>query len=145
VTKQAHNGNRNRKHLEAEAEQVRSELMERVSQLDERRDRVVRAVKSVTKPPLSIALLVVAGAAATVFVAYRLHRSRRRPLERLAEAWLAPLEPPRPPSLLASTLKRSLISAAAKGLEEIGRRSVDRLLAVPPGDVDDRPVSASTA
>jgi hypothetical protein len=118
--------------------------MDRVSQLDERRDKVVRAVKAATRPPLSIALLVVAGTAVTALVAYRIHRSRKRPFERVVEAWLLPPEPPRPPSMLVATLKKTLLSAVVKGLEEIGRRSVDRLLAAPPDEFDHR-VSASSA
>lgn len=135
TTKRAQNGNRSRKQLEAEADEVRDRLMDRVSELDVRRDRIVGAVKVASKPPLSVALLVTAGVAATAFVAWRIHRANRRPsLDRLVEAWLMPPEPPSE-GLIGRTLKNALVSVAVKSLREVGVRSVNRFLASH-GDVD---------
>ena len=143
MTKRTQNGNRNRKHLEAEAEEVRTQLLDRVSQLDERRDRIVRAVKVASKPPISVALIVAAGAVVTAFVAYRIHSRRKRPLERLVEAWLVPPQVPRPEGVLSRTLKNAFVSVVATSFQEIGRRGVDRLVAAGPGDVDRRMAPSS--
>lgn len=132
TTKRAQNGNRNRKQLEAEADEVRDRLMDRVSELDLRRDRIVRTMQIASKPPLSIVLLATAGVAATAFVAWRIHKARRHPLERFVEAWLMPPEARRPEGVLGRTVKNALFSVA----REVGRRSLDRLIAAPHGEVE---------
>jgi hypothetical protein len=141
-TKRTQNGNKNRKHLEAEAEEVRAQLLDRVSQLDERRDRIVKVVKVASKPPLSVALAVAAGAVVVAAVAYRIHSRRKRSLERLVTAWLTPPYVPEPDGMLTRTLKNAFLSVVSKSFQELGRRGVDRLIAATPGDVDRQTASA---
>jgi hypothetical protein len=136
TTKRAQNGNRSRKQLEADANETRERLMDRVSELDLRRDRIVKAVKVASKPPLSVALIAAAGVGVAALVAYRIHKSRRTPLERLVEVWLETAELPRPEGVVSRTLKNALMSVAVNGLKEIGRRGVDRVIA---GDVERAP------
>lgn len=136
TTKRAQNGNRSRKQLEADANETRERLMDRVSELDLRRDRIVKAVKVASKPPLSVALIAAAGVGVAALVAYRIHKNRRTPLERLVEVWLESAELPRPEGVVSRTLKNALMSVAVNSLKEIGRRGVDRVIA---GDVDRAP------
>jgi hypothetical protein len=123
-----------RENLEREAEVVRTRLSNRLSQLDDRKDRLVDKVRAASRPPLSIALLIGAGLAigAGVFI---VRRARRRPseLQQLLQEILAEakLVPPQPDGPLKSAMKRGLASAITLGLREVGKRSVERLLAPP--------------
>ena len=121
--------------VEREAEVVRTRLSNRLALLDQRKDQVVDSVKAFTKPPRSIALLVGAGVAlaATVLIIRKL-RHRPSEFERMLAEFLteAKLVPPRPESPLRSAVKRGLASAVTLGLREVGKRSVERLLAPSP-------------
>lgn len=119
--------------LEREAAAARSRLNERLAVLDERKDRLVRSVKGAAKPPLSLLLLAGVGIAATVLIVRRVRRRRVGALERVATQWLAALEPPAPPSPVVSALKRGAISLVAQGVQELGRRGMERW-APPPQD-----------
>jgi len=119
--------------LEREAAAARSRLSERLSVLDERKDRLVRSVKGATKPPLSLLIVAGVGLAATVLIVRRIRRRRVGALERVATQWLAALEPPPPPdSAFVSALKRGAVSLVAQGVQELGRRGVERW--APPGE-----------
>lgn len=119
--------------LEREAAASRSRLNERLSVLDGRKDRLVQSVKNATKPPLSLLVLAGVGIAATVLIVRRIRRRRVGSLERVATQWLAALEPPAPPSPLFIALKRGAISLAAQGVQELGRRGMERWAPPHPG------------
>ena len=112
--------------LEREAAAARSRLNERLAVLDERKDRLVQSVKGATRPPVPLLILAGVGIAATVLIVRGLRRRRVGALERVATQWLAALEPPAPPSPVMSALKRGAISLVAQGVQELGRRGVER-------------------
>jgi hypothetical protein len=132
------NGER-RENLEREAEVVRTRLSNRLSLLDRRKDRLIDKVKAASRPPLLIALLVGGGIALTaaIFIVRRL-RQRPSELQRLLQEFMveAKLLPPQPESPMKNAITRGLASGVAIGLREVGRRSVERLLAPSSGDVD---------
>ncbi|MDQ2643118.1 MAG: hypothetical protein M3020_04840 [Myxococcota bacterium] len=119
--------------LEREAAAARSRLNERLAVLDERKDRLVQSVKGATRPPLSLVLIAGVGLAATVLIVRSLRRRRVGALERVATQWLAALEPPAPPSPVVNALKRGAMTLVAQGVQELGRRSVERWAPSHPG------------
>jgi hypothetical protein len=113
--------------LEREANLARSRLMERLAQLDARRDHVVSVVKNATRPPWSYALMAAAGIVATAVIVHRVQSRPRRRFDRFVMRWLTALEPPpAPDGAIVAALKRGAVTALGAGVREIGRRGVER-------------------
>ena len=122
------NGDR-RTQLEQRAEAVRSRLEERLEALDERRDRMVHIAKKVTKPPIGIVLLGLAGVAGTALLVRSLG-SRRSSVSRQWRKALA-RSAPRQTGFLSKALKRAALSVVATAVQRLSTRGLDQLLAEP--------------
>lgn len=130
-----------REELEREAEVVRTRLSNGLAMLGARRERLVENVKNFARPPKSIAIIVGAGLAvtATVLIVRGLRR-RKSPFERFLEEVIAEarheaeLSAPRVDGPVMRAVKRGVSSAIVLGLREVGKRSVERLLA--PADIE---------
>lgn len=122
------NGDR-RTQLEQRAEAVRSRLEERLEALDERRDRMVDIAKKMTRPPVAIVLLGLAGVAGTALLVRSL--SSRRPS--VTQEWRNALVTgaSRRDGFLAKALKRAALSVIATAVQRLSTRGLDQLLAEP--------------
>jgi hypothetical protein len=122
------NGDR-RTQLEQRAEAVRSRLEERLEALDERRDRMVHIASKITKPPVGIVLLGLAGVAGTALLVRKL--SSRRP--GVGSQWRRALtqSAPRRDGFLAKAVKRAALSFVATAVQRLSTRGLDQLLAEP--------------
>lgn len=122
------NGDR-RTQLEQRAEAVRSRLEERLDALDERRDRMVHIAKKITKPPVGIVLLGLAGVAGTALLVRRLGSRRSS----VASQWRKALAhgAPRRDGFLAKAFKRAALSVVATAVQRLSTRGLDQLLAEP--------------
>jgi hypothetical protein len=128
--------NGQREQLEQRANQVRSKLEQRLHMIDERRHHVADLARSALRPPLSIVLLAVAGAAAALFLVQRV-RTRRSPVEQLLRL-LEPAEPPQN-SVFKQNIKKAATSLAVLAVQRVGRRGLDRWLAEPEGSPQQAP------
>ena len=70
-------GNGRREHLERRAAEVRSELERRLDVIEERRQHLIEAARTVSRPPTSVIVLGACGAAAALLIARRARASRR--------------------------------------------------------------------
>lgn len=122
------NGDR-RTQLEQRAEAVRSRLEERLGALDERRDRMVDIAKKVTKPPVGIVLLGLAGVAGTALLVRRISSRRPGVTEQWRRAMVA--NAPRRDGFLARALKRAALAVVATAVQRLSTRGLDQLLAEP--------------
>ena len=122
------NGDR-RTQLEQRAEAVRSRLEERLGALDERRDRMVHIAKKVTKPPVGIVLLGLAGVAGTALLVRSLGSRRSS----VTQQWRRALaySAPRRDGFLSKALKRAALSIVATAVQRLSTRGLDQLLAEP--------------
>jgi hypothetical protein len=121
--------NGHREHLEQRAAEVRSRLEQRLHALDERGEQVVEMARAATRPPVSIALLAVAGAAATWFIVRRV-RARRAPKLRLSDLF-QPATPPRQKSMILQGLESAAASLVTVAVKRLGQRGLDQFLAEP--------------
>jgi len=120
--------NGHREELEERANEVRARLEQHLHLIDVRGHRLTNVVRATTRPPLSIVLLAVAGAAAALFL---IHRARARPS--LAERLTRLLQPPPPPEKkgLMHSVQEAATSLAVVAAQRVGKRSLDRWLAEP--------------
>lgn len=131
------NGDR-RKQLERRAEAVRSRLEQRLDLIDHRAHRLVNVARAATSQPAAVALLAVAGIAATILVVRGARRRNVGPGQRLGSA-LQPLfgryagpAVPRAEGFFVRALKRAAISLVAVAVQRLGTQGMDRLLAGAP-------------
>jgi len=127
--------NGHREHLEQRADEVRARLEHRLRLIDERRHRVADVARIATRPPVSMVLLGVAGAAAAIFVVQRI-RARRAPTPLALFAQLLQLLQPAPPpppekSRLGQGMRKAASSLALLAVERIGRQGLDHWLREP--------------
>lgn len=120
--------NGHREQLEQRANEVRAKLERRLHLIDARGHRLSNVVRAATRPPTSIVLLAVAGAAAAVFLIHRA-RARHSFTERLTRL----LQPPAPPEKkgLMHSVQEAATSLAVVAAQRVGKRSLDRWLAEP--------------
>jgi len=110
--------------LEARAAQTRARLAHTLDELDERKSRLLQAVKTVSTPPTSIIVGAVVGVAAAAFIVQRLRARRRRSsLRGLLEAHARPQQ-----GLLARGLQSAGLSLLELLARRLGARGVDHLL-----------------
>jgi hypothetical protein len=119
-----------RTQLEQRADAVRSRLEDRLEALDERRDLMVHMARAATRPPISVILLGVAGAAATVLVVRGIRRRRPTAVQR----WHSAFQASAPSNLdgdgfFMSALKRAALGFIAAAVQRVGTRGLERLLA----------------
>ena len=124
--------NGHREQLEHRAAEVRSRLEQRLHALDERREQVVEIARAAARPPASIAILAVAGIAATWFIVRRV-RAHRAPKLRLSDLFQPAAPPPRK-SLILQGLESAAASLVTVAVKRLGQRGLDQLLATPAGD-----------
>src|SRR3569832_1320588 len=124
--------NGHREQLAQRAAEVRSRLEQRLHALDERGEHVVEVARAATRPPASIAILAVAGIAATWFIVRRV-RARRAPKLRQADL-LQPAAPPPQKSLILHGLESAAASLLTVAVKCLGERGRDQLLASPDGE-----------
>jgi hypothetical protein len=129
--------NGHREQLEQRAAEVRSRLEERLHALDERGERVVEVARAATRPPASIAILAVAGIAATWFLVRRV-RARRAPKLRLSDLF-QPAEPPRQRSLILHGFESAAASLVTVAIKRLGERGLNQLLAEPASEPPPEP------
>ncbi len=121
--------NGHREQLEQRAAEVRSRLEERLHALDERGEHAVDLARAAARPPASIAILAVAGIAATWFIVRRV-RAHRAPKLRLADLF-QPAAPPPQKSLILHGLESAAASLLTVAVKRLGQRGLDQLLAEP--------------
>lgn len=121
--------NGHREQLEQRAADVRSRLEQRLHALDERGEQAVELARAATRPPASIAILAVAGIAATWFIVRRV-RARRAPKLRLGDLF-QPAAPPPQRSLILHGLESAAASLLTVAVKRLGQRGLDQLLAEP--------------
>ena len=121
--------NGHREQLEQRAAEVRSRLEQRLHALDERGEHVVDVARAAMRPPASIAILAVAGIAATWFIVRRV-RARRAPKLRLSDLF-QPAAPPPQKSLILHGLESAAASLVTVAVKRLGQRGLDQLLAEP--------------
>src|SRR5690348_7609559 len=119
--------NGHREQLEQRAAEVRSRLEQRLHALDERGEQAVDLARAATRPPASIAILAVAGLAATWFIVRRV-RARRAPKLRLSDLF-QPAAPPRQKSMILHGLESAAASLVTVAVKRLGQRGLDQLLA----------------
>ena len=121
--------NGHREHLEQRANEVRAKLEQRLHVIDERGHRLADVARAAVRPPASIVLCAVAGAAAALFF---IHRVRARPslAERLARL-LQPAELPERKGLFMHGLQEAATSLAVVAVQRVGKRGLDRWIAEP--------------
>lgn len=124
---EAPNGER-RAQLERRAAVVRERLEARLQLLEQRRDGLVQRVRTLTTPPVSIALVAVVGVCALAWFALRVRRARPRGISGL----VLRAAPPKRSSGLGKMLQKALLSAGIAMLRRAGTRSFDRWLAAGP-------------
>jgi hypothetical protein len=121
--------NGHREQLEQRANEVRAKLEQRLHVIDERGHRLANVARAAARPPVSIVLCAVAGAAAALFI---IHKVRARPsfAERLARLLQPALPPPeRKKSLLMNGVQEAATSLAVVAAQRAGKRGLDRWLA----------------
>lgn len=121
--------NGHREQLEQRAAEVRSRLEQRLHALDERGEQVVELARAATRPPASIAILAVAGIAATWFIVRRV-RARRAPKLRLSDLF-QPAAPPPQRSLILQGLESAAASLVTVAVKRLGQRGLDQFFAEP--------------
>jgi hypothetical protein len=124
--------NGHREQLEQRAAEVRSRLEQRLHALDESAEQVVDVARAATRPPASIAILAVAGIAATWFIVRRV-RAHRAPRLRLSDLF-QPAPPPPRRSLIWQGLETAAASLVTVAVKRLGQRGLDQLLADAPAD-----------
>ena len=110
--------------LEERAARARVKLEHSLGELDERKDRLVDAAKSLSKPPTSVIVGAAVGLVATAFIVQRVRARRRRTSFRgLLEA-----RTQREKSFLVQGLQNAGLSLLTLFIQRLGTRGVDRLL-----------------
>src|SRR5262245_2544658 len=110
--------------LEDRAARARVRLEQTLDEIDERKDRLIDAAKSLSKPPTSVIVGAAVGLAATAFVVTRLRaRSRRRSFRGLLEARSQGER-----SFLVQGLQNAGLSLLTLFVQRLGARGVEHLL-----------------
>jgi hypothetical protein len=110
--------------LEDRAARARVRLEHSLDELDERKDRLIEAAKSLSRPPASIIVGAAVGLAATAFIVQRVRARRRRSSFRgLLEA-----RTPQEKSFFVQGLQNAGLSLLTLLVQRLGTRGVDRLL-----------------
>lgn len=110
-----------RAQLERRAAEVRARLEQRLQLLEQRRDGLVHRVRALTTPPVSVAIVAVAGVASALWLAYRAGM-RRRDMGRVMVVGQSGK-----PSALGRMLRRVAISLGVALLRRMTARGVERL------------------
>lgn len=110
--------------LEERAARARVKLEHSLDELDERKDRLVDAAKSLSRPPTSVIVGAAVGLAATAFIVQRVRARRRRTSFR----GLLDDRTQREKSFLVQGLQNAGLSLLTLFIQRLGARGVDRLL-----------------
>lgn len=112
-----------RAQLERRAAEVRARLEQRLQLLEQRRDGLVHRVRTLTTPPVSVAIVALAGVAGALWLAYRAGTRRRYPGKVML------VRQSGKPSAVGRLLRRFAISLGVAVLRRMTARGVERLSA----------------
>jgi hypothetical protein len=110
--------------LEDRATRARVRLEHSLDELDERKDRLVEAAKSLSKPPVSIIVGAAIGLVGTAFIVQRVRARRRRASFR----GLLEMRAQREKGFLVQGLQNAGLSLLTLFVQRLGARGVDHLL-----------------